>query len=198
MTKVIERPFCSKCGQPQKTDNLCARCQVSTETYTRVRSWAVFEGPLQAAIHRLKYRRDLGLGEALARPMIQLYESLKWETDVVLPVPLSGSRRRERGYNQVALLAKPIALSAGLPYRPESLQRVRDTRSQVGLALRERTDNVRNAFRGHQPHINGKSVLVIDDVMTSGATLEACSEALLKCGARKVYALTLARAVSEP
>jgi ComF family protein len=142
----------------------------------------------------LKYKRDISLGIILARPIIDLFSTLKWEIDVIVPVPLGVARMRERGYNQSALLARPLAMSTGIKYRPRALTRVRETTTQVGLTVPQRRENVRNAFRSLCGEVEGKSVLVIDDVMTSGATLESCATALMKSGAANLFALTLARA----
>ncbi len=138
------------------------------------------------------------MGEALARPLIKLLAELDWDVDLVTPVPLGIARQSQRGYNQAALLARPVSLAYGLPYRPNALTKVRETRSQVGLSAVERRQNVNDAFRGDLKVSKGKSVLVIDDVTTSGATLNACASALLQAGARQVFALTLARPLPRP
>ena len=105
---------------------------------------------------------------------------------------------KERGYNQAALLAWPLALSCGLAYRSKALTKVRDTPSQVGLNLSQRYDNVASAYQASPALVAGRSVLLVDDVTTSGATIQACSTALLAAGALQVYGLTLARAVHPP
>lgn len=162
-------------------------------SYQGMRSWGVFGGPLRQAIHRLKYQHDIGLGEILARPLITLLGNLDWEYDLVLPVPLGVARLRERGYNQAALLARPVALKLGARYQPEAIDRVKETRSQVGLNLTQRRENVKNAFRAQADWVTGKGILLIDDVTTSGSTLESCAAALCAAGAERVYGLTLAR-----
>jgi ComF family protein len=146
------------------------------------------------AIHRLKYRRDIALGEVLARPMIECFQSVGWQVDLVTPVPLGVARYAERGYNQAALLARPLALSCGLRYASQALIKIKDTRSQVGLGIEQRRENVAGAFMAQNRFVEGRSVLVVDDVTTSGATLEACAVALMSAGAKMVYCLTLARA----
>jgi ComF family protein len=120
---------------------------------------------------------------------------LEWNVDAVVPIPLGKSRQAERGYNQVALLGLPLALSLDLPYRPAGLTRIKDTRSQVGLPASERLANVQHAFQAHQDLVQDQTILLLDDVTTTGATLESATQALLQAGAHEVYALTLARTV---
>jgi competence protein ComFC len=141
----------------------------------------------------LKYRRDLGLGEVLSGPLIQMLDESTWPLDLIIPVPLGVARLKERGYNQSGLIARPLARETGLRYSPRALARVRETRSQVGLSLDQRKENVRGAFQASSNLVAGKNVLIVDDVMTTGSTLEACAVALLQAGAMQVYGLTLAR-----
>ncbi|MES0361301.1 MAG: hypothetical protein ABUK20_10325 [Anaerolineales bacterium] len=146
------------------------------------------------AIRHLKYGRSISLGLILAEFMAELLVGLNWQIDLVMPVPLGVARLKERGYNQAALIAKPLALKRGLPYETHALARVRETRSQVGLSFDQRLDNVRGAFQAKSEKINNRRVLVIDDVATSSATLDACGAALTAVGASEVFGLTLARA----
>lgn len=194
-TQVFTPPLCRICGQSQPHDGICGRCRREQHSYTALRSWAVFGDQIRAAIHKLKYKRDVGLGEALSKPMIQALLRLDWHFDVILPVPLGLARLQERGYNQAALLARPIALFFQVPYQTRFLKRVRETRSQVGLSLSERIENVSGAFQAYPQAVAGKNMLVIDDVTTSGSTLDACAHALIESGANRVYGFTLARAV---
>jgi len=160
-----------------------------------MRSWLVFEGPIRQAIHSLKYRRNVALGDALARHMTRFAERLDWPVDVITVVPSGKQRLADRGYNQVALIAKPLASLWNKRYSPKILKRTRETRTQVGLSPAQRKQNVAGAFHAEAGLISGKNVLVVDDVATSGATLVSCADALLKAGARQVYALTVARAL---
>jgi len=161
--------------------------------YSAIRSWAYFADPLQSAIHQLKYRRDRGLGEVLALPLIELYKRYQWVVDLIIPVPLDRARQIERGYNQSALLAKPISWSTGIAYSERSLNRIKATRQQVGLSISEREMNVGGAFKADRKEVAGKSVLVVDDVVTTGSTIQACALALIGAGATQVFGLTLAR-----
>jgi ComF family protein len=146
------------------------------------------------AIRRLKYGRSISLGLILAEFMAELLGGLEWQIDLVIPVPLGVARLKERGYNQAALIAKPLALKRGLPFETHGLARVRETRSQVGLSFDQRLDNVKGAFQANSELVNKRRVLVIDDVATSSATLDACGSALHAVGADEVFGLTLARA----
>jgi ComF family protein len=127
--------------------------------------------------------------------MSAFISSLGWQVDTVVAVPLGRKRMQERGYNQVALVARPLAALSGYDYYPGALVRVRDTRSQVGLNPRERRENVRDAFASNPRLVSDRIILLMDDVATTGATLAACSRALLASGAKSVYALTIARAL---
>jgi ComF family protein len=157
----------------------------------------MFDGPLRLALHKLKYQQDMGLGDVLSRHLIYLVNGLAWDMDVIIPVPLSDKRLSKRGYNQAALLAHPIALNMKLPYLPKALRRTRETSSQVGLSIEERRENVDGAFMAKENSVGGRSVLVVDDVITTGATLNAIAKALKNGGADRVYGLTLARAPLE-
>jgi ComF family protein len=145
----------------------------------------------------LKYKNDIGLCEPLGQHLVQLLQEQAWPVDCIIPVPLNSHRRRERGYNQSALLAFFLTLQTGLPSIPSALQRIRNTRSQVGLTAEERHQNLDGAFSARADRISGRTVLLLDDVMTTGATLRNAARALLMAGASQVYALTLARALLE-
>jgi ComF family protein len=160
-----------------------------------LRSWAVFAGPIQGALHRLKYKRDVGLGEALSEQVADFVSQLKWPVDTLIPIPLGKKRLKERGYNQVAMIAMPLSMHLGLKYQPKAISRARETRSQVGLSAMERQENVRSAFLADKRKVRGQTILLIDDVATTGATLSSAAEALYNSGARDVYGITIARAL---
>jgi ComF family protein len=156
--------------------------------------WGLHSGPLREALHRFKYKRDLGLADAFAELLIEVFQRAGEETDLVVPVPLGRKRQRERGFNQAAMLAAAFSGKLGIVYRPGAAKRIRETRSQVGLSVPQRRENVAGAFQADPKTISGKRVLLIDDVLTTGATLNACARALKDAGAAAVVALTLARA----
>ena len=194
-TTIIGADICPKCGTPQAGEKTCQNCASLPPVFSSLRSWAIYRGPLREAIHRLKYKQDMSLGEFFSRPMIHLLETLEWPVNLVLPVPLSKERFQQRGYNQAGLLARPLALALNIPYQPGALERWRNTASQVDLSADQRFKNVVGAFKASQRLVKNRSVLVVDDVTTTGATINACAEALLQAGATDVFALTLAKAV---
>lgn len=154
-------------------------------------SWAAYQTELRRAILKLKHKPNAPLGVQLAGPLAGLVHAAGWQPDAVLSVPLSAQRLAQRGFNPVDLLARPLAAQLGLPLLA-ALHRQRDTRPQMDLTLRERWANVQAAFVA-QPAVSGRSLLVVDDIMTTGATLDAAARALREAGAAQVYALTLAR-----
>lgn len=193
---ILDGILCEICGLPQDKPGVCGTCLAERPRFRALRAWAVFSGPIQPALHRLKYRRDVSMGDAFASQMMPFVRSLNWKIDVVIPVPLGRQRLKERGYNQVGMIAKPLALALGMRYAPDGLMRRKETRSQVGLTKVERKANVQNAFQAGVG-MNGKSILIMDDVSTTGSTLSAGAEALYSAGATDVYALTVARALPQ-
>jgi competence protein ComFC len=143
----------------------------------------------------MKYRRNIAFGESIAMQMSDFVRSLHWPIDVLIPVPLGKKRLKERGYNQVALVARPLAYQLGWKYEPDAVWKTRETRSQVGLSISQRGDNVQDAYQADSKMVKQKSILIMDDVATTGSTISACTDALLSAGAQEVYVLTIARAL---
>jgi ComF family protein len=171
---------------------LCMRCQTFPLKIDCIRSVAYSEGVLREAVHRLKYRDLTALAEPLGGLMASYWVQHPLPADVVVPVPLHAARLRERGYNQAALLAHEMARRVGLAVDGHTLNRQRATAPQVELNARERRENVRDAFHCADDTLAGQRVLLVDDVCTTGSTLEACAQALYEGGVRAVRALTLA------
>ncbi len=192
--ELVEPPLCPHCGRPMVSGRLCPLCQRDPLQIDGVRSVAYLDGTLREAIHHFKYSNLQHLAIPLGRLMGQYWEKSPLPAEIIVPVPLHTDRLRERGYNQAALLARELGKSIGLPISENSLVRVRATRPQVELGAQERKENVNDAFRCSSMELKGKRILLIDDVCTTGATLEACSMALRQAGARSVWAFTLARA----
>lgn len=194
---VIFEPVCPTCGDPQTSPQICPVCQQHPPPYQALRSYSAHRGVIRKAIHRLKYQNDIGLGESLSKHLVELYNLNKWDIGLVVPVPLGQKRKRDRGYNQAAVLARSLAYAIHKPYRPEALSRSRETRTQVGLTAVERRKNVEGAFTATAEKVKGKAVLVIDDVTTTGSTISACAQALIEAGASAVFGMTLARAILQ-
>ncbi len=190
----VEPPFCPRCGDRVTVAGLCARCRTAPLRIDRIRSAVYFEGALRSAMHQFKYNGLTALADPLGGLMVAYWQEHPMAIDLVVPVPLHPGRRSERGFNQAALLAQAFARRVGLPVVKGALIRQRETAPQVELDAEERRENVRDAFHCPGDDVRGKHILLVDDVCTTGATLEACSVALERGGAHRVQALTLARA----
>jgi ComF family protein len=177
--------------------DICEKCTSNPPAYRMMRSWAVFDSPIQNGLHTMKYRGNRAFGEALAVQIADFFHSLGWQVDMIIPVPLGRKRMQERGYNQVALVAEPLAYAVDVAYSSKALWKARETRSQVGLNVSERQKNVDQAYQADEKIVKQKSVVLMDDVATTGSTILACTDALMSAGAREVYALTIARALSH-
>jgi ComF family protein len=193
----INQPHCDKCGIPTFEAVTCDKCKSDPPAYRMMRSWAVFDSPVQNGLHTMKYRRNIGFGEAIALQMMDFVCALHWNVDVLIPVPLGKRRLQERGYNQVGLVAQPLAYQMGWMYAPHALWKTRETRSQVGLNISQRRENVDSAYQADPEVVQRKTILIMDDVATTGATISACTAALLMAGAQEVNVLTIARALSH-
>ncbi len=192
--------ICTRCGLPFEANlpasggHLCGLCRLAPPAFDVARSFGVYEGDLRRLIHLLKYDGMRPLAKALATKMASLVPRLG-AVELVVPVPLHRSRRWSREFNQAELLARELSRLVGIPCRPGGLRRVRSTSPQAGLSHRQRRENVRGAFAATDAAcIKGRRVLLVDDVMTTGATLNACARVLKVAGARYVGSLTLARA----
>lgn len=197
---LLHEPMCSRCGEPVagRIDAafVCHLCLDADRQFTRARSVARFDGVVRTLIHGFKYERSTWLAGDLVRLLASGWEVHFQDVDVngVGWVPLHPTRRRTRGFNQARVLAEGLAARCGLPVVPGAVRRDRATTTQTNLNTRQRAENVSGAFScPHPGRIAGKRLLVIDDVMTTGATVSEISEVLLAAGAAAVYVLTVAR-----
>jgi ComF family protein len=195
-------PLCQRCGDPLpswRTISLplatCARCRRRPQAVDRAAAVGAYDGALRAIVHALKYEGRRTLARRLAALMRQRCEPIFWRADWLVPVPLHHSRLRQRGFNQAADLASQL----GLPVQ-HALRRVRATPSQISLPASRRHANMRHAFgtTRHAGLLAGSIVVLVDDVSTTGATLDACARALKQAGVAEVRAVTAARAVLPP
>lgn len=185
---------CKYCCKPMANTGVCSRCQSERHFYEEIHCLAAYKGLIRESIHRLKYQRDIGLARFLAKRLQFLYESSGWSVDMIIPVPLSQERLKERGYNQAQALAYPLSLGLLIPLELKALVRVKETQTQVNLSYYERRVNLENAFLADPILVRGKSVLLIDDVFTTGATINSAAKALKNAGSAQVFALTVAKA----
>jgi ComF family protein len=204
----IPNVVCEVCGRPlpglaQKEGEplLCPPCQNRTYAFERARSFGLYENALVRAILLLKFEQIEPLGAWFAQRLAELVnlEAERLAADVVVPVPLHRARERERGYNQAALLSKPLAKRLRLPHKAVLLMRTRARPDKQLLSLEERWESVRGAFATRPgSQVDNLRVLLVDDVLTTGATLDACARALRDAGAKSVVGLTVARAIRNP
>ncbi len=191
--QILNGTVCEVCGLPQDKSGVCATCHADRPHFHALRAWTIFDGPVRNALHKLKYSRNFSMGDALAAQMTDFVKDLNWPIDVLIPIPLGRQRMRERGYNQAGMIAQSLAMKLDIEFAPKALMRRKETRSQVGLSKQERQKNVLGAFQA--AGVSEKTVLVLDDVSTTGSTLSSSAEALFSSGAKDVYALTVARAL---
>jgi competence protein ComFC len=191
---LITGPVCNVCGTPTPLPKtICIKCLTNPPLFSGMRSWALYETSVREAIHSLKYKNNIPLAFYFSKKLIPIIQKENWELDTVVPVPLYKSHFKERGFNQSALISRPIAHFFGTTLSLNGLQRIRETSPQFSLSSKERYANVKDAFSGNAATLNEKTVLLVDDIITTGATIENCTKALLAAGAKKVYCLSVAR-----
>lgn len=187
----IAPPICRRCGQPL-SDGTCAHCRRMPLHLDGLRAVAFFEDPLRQIIHRFKYESRPELGRSLACLLDEYLIENPLPVDVIVPVPLHPQRERARGFNQSLILARELASRKNLPLWYNVIERCRLTQPQVDLNLPARFENVRGAFQV-VGDVQERRILLVDDVCTTGATLDACGLALKESGACSVWGLALAR-----
>ena len=193
----ISFPICQTCGYPLGAPlQSCHQCKIHPLRHLNtIRSLAFFEDTsLRPAIHQFKYQNLRAVADDFALLLQECYVTHQLETDVIIPVPLHKSRLRERGYNQSALLAQSLSKLIDLPVNTKSIIRRRNTKSQVSVKAAERQNNVAGAFHCVSDSLSQQSILLVDDVCTTGATLNACAQALRQINVPVIHGLTLARA----
>lgn len=193
----IKPPVCRKCGTPCEAYT-CQECREREYAFECARSAGVFDGVLRDAIHALKYTNYIVMADPLAEVMIKAFPETGFAraVDIVVPVPIHFSRMVDRGFNQSEELARRLAHRFALPIEAGVLRKVRKTKHQVDLPFDQRAINVQGSFVVKQAdRLRGKRVLLVDDVFTTGSTLDEAARALLASGATAVRAYTLARSL---
>src|SRR5579863_2151580 len=201
----IAPPFCPRLGIPfvydPGPDMLSMEAIANPPAYARARAAVRYDDVARKLVHALKYQDRTDLVPAMGRWMARAGRELLDEADVLVPVPLHWRRGWSRRYNQSGVLARVIEGETGVSVAAEALRRIRPTEQQIGLSRTERASNVQGAFKvasDRQPVIEGRRVVLVDDVLTSGATVDACARALLRAKAAAVDVLVFARVVDGP
>jgi len=196
----IRSPLCTSCGLPfteTGENHLCEECALSNPPFSMARALGSYEKTLLDVIHLFKYHGRVSIGEALGKMMATArYDSLEpSDYSTIMPVPLHPKKLREREFNQSLILAKEISKRFSVPLDFMALRRTIPTEAQVTLSQRKRAANVKGAFAvTERGRIEGRKILLVDDVYTTGSTVKECAATLMKNGAQEVAVLTLARA----
>lgn len=196
----LSPPFCPRCAIPFGSDtvssHLCGACMKSPPRFSSSHALVVYGKEIFPLLHRMKYAPDPSLarfmGALLAMNLGDELEALK--ADLIIPIPLHAKRLRERGFNQSVVLARELSHGLGIPLDLHSLKRIRATAPQVGLSRSQRAENLRGAFLVTGPdRIKHKRILLVDDVLTTGATANEATKSLLKAGAKETHVVVFAR-----
>jgi ComF family protein len=198
--RFIVPPFCERCGLPYDGELVspftCSNCRDVTLHFTSGRSAVSAKGIVLEVIHRFKYKHAMWfepfLAELLLRKAVPALRGGDWHG--VVPVPLHSTKLREREFNQAELIARHLATALEVPLLPDAIRRTRPTRTQTLLTRQQRAENVRDAFtESNESGVRGKRLVLVDDVLTTGATTNACARMLRKMGAGEVCVWTVAR-----
>ena len=191
---ILEKDLCVICSKPlQDKKKRCLDCRKRVHFYEEGKSLWVYEEHVKDAIKAYKYRNRRELGIVFAKGLARHYnEHMKWPIDMVIPVPLHPQKLRKRGFNQTELMAKEFSAMTDLSLEKYALKRTVYTEAQEGLSDKERIRNVLRAFEADGNVVRHKKVLLIDDVYTTGATIDGCAKALIDAGADDIYFMTIA------
>lgn len=193
--KKISEPRCKKCGRPipSKEEEFCRDCQKRNHLYEEGMAVYVYEGEVRKAVHRMKFQNRRVYGDIFGGVMAEQARDkiIAWGVEGIVPVPMYRKKQKKRGYNQAELLAHKVAEELNLKLYDDLVVRVRDTRPQKELSGKDRENNLKKAFIIPQNDVELKKILVVDDVYTTGSTINAVADVLRRCGAEKIYFLSL-------
>ena len=200
--RYIQQPYCTKCGQPFTThsgiSHVCYDCIKGKNKFTLSRAVFEYNGAIVKLIHRFKFGDRVNLSSFFSEELRKLYDAHFAAKDItaILPVPLSTHRLKHRSYNQTQLLAEALSRKLSIPVFPQVLEKIKETLPQSRLSAKKRRENVKDAYAvADRASLKGKRVLLIDDVITTGATVNACTKALLHAGIEQVYVTAIAMRV---
>lgn len=197
----VAKKVCRKCGGSITVGaNVCNRCKGGSNwKFTLARSPFIYAEPIVALIMRLKYNGEGDIAKAMAPHMTRIVEQNNITADIIVPVPLAKKRMKQRGYNQALLLAREVSKFTNIPVDDSLLVRVKQTVAQKEMTLTQRQANLKNVFEvTNKLFVKGKSILLVDDVFTTGTTANECAKVLKKAGATSVAVVTVANVTYKP
>ena len=193
--EYLKEPRCKKCGKPIRyaEKEWCYDCENRIFYYEQGRSLWLHKGPVRWSVYQFKYHNRRIYGEFYAKEMYRLYGELvkSWGIDVIIPIPLHKKRKRKRGYNQAEIIAKHFGKLTGIPVESRTVVRIRNTAPQKELTHDERKKNLRESFRVTRGWKGYKNVLLVDDIYTTGNTIDSVAKTLKEKGVHKVWFLTI-------
>ena len=194
--KFVEQPVCYRCGKPvgSMEQEFCPDCQKTHHSYRQGCAMLLYEGKVKEAIHKIKYSNKREYLETFARMLARYGEKnvQMWQPEVLVPIPMYPKKKKLRGYNQAELLAEALSAVSGIPVKKDLIQRIHKTGPQKNLTLRERQNNLKKAFKICQNDVKLSTIVIIDDIYTTGSTMDAMAEELHRNGVRKIYGMALA------
>ena len=189
--KVVRQPYCYQCGKPVDSpeQEYCPDCLKGHHSYTQGCAMLLYEGKVKEAIHKIKYNNKREYLETFAELLARYGENkiALWQPEVLIPIPMYPKKQKVRGYNQAEILARVIGKKLGIPVMPEMLVRNKKTLPQKDLSVSERLKNLSGAFAAGEIPEGIRSVILVDDIYTTGSTIEACARALRASGISRIY-----------
>lgn len=198
LDKIEDDKCCKVCGKMLKTSNICLNCKTSKREFDLARAVYSYHGQIQKLIIDFKYENKPYIARTLGKVLADKFSELNWKPDLVIPVPLTRRRYKIRGYNQAELLAEEFVRRTGLVLNTNVLNKTKETEQQAKLGFKDRQNNLKKTFKiTNADAVKDKTVLIIDDVFTTGATANACAISLKEAGAKKVFVLCVASTPTE-
>jgi len=204
---LVPMPVCPKCGHPRNFGDTpashfshsCLSCQTRQFHFKSHRACYIYSDVIRDMIHDIKFRSQRHIAQGLGHLLAEAFQDADITADYILPVPLHPSKKRSRGFNQATILSRPLSVSLGIPLVEKMIKRIKKTLPQSGLSVPSREQNLSQAFTysGKKYSAANKSILIIDDIFTSGATMNTCAKLLIEHGAREVNCLSLSIAVKD-
>jgi len=189
---LIKTPICEVCGRPISEGTICYQCKIEPPYFFRARSYAIYENVMRNAIIEFKFNQKIKIGKYLGELLGNFAKKLNWDVDVIVPIPLSKNRLKTRGFNQAEIIAREVGELLEIPI-VDGLKRIKETKSSIELSPRGRRENIHMAFLLSEPKLKRKKALIIDDVYTTGATVNEAAKTLIEREIKEVRVLTLAR-----